>query len=89
MAITVTPTFQGRFVDIYGRFVRRVTLAIAGLSPAGANTVPHGLPQAPQETGLNAGTAGLWGETQLGDGTNLYITIGSGGHPSGWANVKY
>lgn len=89
MAITVTPTFFGRFKLIDGRFVRRAVLAISGLTAASANTVPHGLPSTPQTVDLEAGAAGLWGETQVWDGTNIYITVGTGGATSGWANVQY
>lgn len=88
MAITVTPTYLGRFKNIEERHPRRAVLAVAGLV-AGANVVPHGLPSVPQTVGLDAGAAGLWGVTQPADATNIYITVGAGGHTSGLINVTY
>ena len=88
MPISVTPAFLGRFKNIDERFPRRVVLTVSGLT-AGANVVPHGLPGVPQSVGLDAGAAGLWGVTQPADATNIYITVGAGGHTSGLINVTY
>ena len=57
-------------------------LTITGLSE-GANVVPHGLVFAPSQMHLRPGATGLWGETQLPDATNIYITVGVGGATSG------
>jgi hypothetical protein len=89
MAITVTPTYLGRTKLLDGRFIRRAVLTIAGLTAASANTVPHGLGVAPQKVDIEAGALGLWGETSAADATNIYITVGTGGATSGYANVEY
>ncbi|MGC2287391.1 MAG: hypothetical protein WA542_19220 [Candidatus Acidiferrum sp.] len=90
MSITVTPTYlPSKVQEIDGRFLQRTVLAVSGLTAGSANTVPHGLPRPPQTVDLNAGAAGKWGETQVADATNVYITVGSGGATSGWINVQY
>ena len=89
MAISVTPTYYGRVKDLDGRFPRRAQLAVTGLTAGAANSIPHGLPQAPQTVDLNPSALGLWGETQVADGTNIYVTVGTGGATSGWINVVY
>jgi hypothetical protein len=89
LSISVTPSYLGRLQQIDGPFPRRAVLTVTGLTAGAANTIPHGLPGIPKTVGLNAGTAGLWGETQPADATNIYVTVGSGGHPSGYINVTY
>ena len=89
MAITVVPSFLGRFKTLDGRFIKRAVLTITGLTAAAANTVPHGLPAVPQKVDVEAGANGLWGETSAADATNIYITVGTGGSTSGYANVEY
>jgi hypothetical protein len=89
MAITVVPTYLGRFKQLDGRFIRRAVLTITGLTAASANTVPHGLGVVPQSVDIEAGAAGLWGETSAPDATNIYITVGTAGATSGYANVSY
>lgn len=89
MAITATLTENpGRIEIIDGRFVRRGTLNVSGLS-TGANTIPHGLGTVPQKVSLNPGAAGLWGTTQPADATNVYVTVGTGGATAGWINVWF
>jgi len=61
---------------------RKNKLIVSGLSE-GANTVPHGLPFTPSMLRLRPGAAGLWGETQPPDDTNVYITVGTGGATGG------
>jgi len=89
MAIAVTPTYYDPDPDIRGTFVGFAKLAITGLTAASGNTVPHGLPRPPRAVLLVPGAAGLWGETQAADGTNIYITVGSGGATAGTAYALY
>ena len=84
--ITVTHTPQGRRVDMMlgGSYngPRYGLLTVEGLVE-GPNAIPYGLPFAPGSLSFRPGAAGLWGETQVPDATNLYITVGSGGATSG------
>lgn len=90
MSISVVPTYLPSRVQQWdGRFLNRARLAVSGLTAGSTNTIPHGLPRQPQKVDLNSGAAGLWGETQLADATNIYVTVGSGGATSGWLNVEY
>lgn len=66
-----------------------VPYAVTGLTAASANTVPHGLPRPPRAVLLVPGASGLWGETQAADGTNIYVTVGSGGATAGTAYIFY
>ena len=87
--IAVTPTYGYLAQSLEGEQVRRAKLAITGLTAGAANVVPHGLPVAPVSVSYDPGASGLWGETQAPDGTNLYITVGTGGATSGTAYVQY
>src|SRR5438094_6827598 len=94
IGVTVTGLFGFRTQD--GAYSRRAKLAITGLTAASANTVPHALKQAdgvtgaiPKSVSLVPGAAGLWGETQPADGTNIYITVGTAGATAGSAYVDY
>ena len=90
MPISVTTAYLGRHQAAdRGVGPRRAVLTVSGLTAAGANVIPHGLPGVPQTVGLNPGANGLWGETQPADATNIYVTIGTGGHTSGIINVNY
>jgi len=86
--ISVTPTYRYLAQTYQGVPIRQARLVIAGLV-TGANTVPHGLASTPISVSYDPGAAGLWGETQLPDKTNLYITVGTGGATSGTAYVQY
>ena len=88
MAITVTPSYRYLAQTYQGVPIRQAKLSIAGLA-AGANVVPHGLKVMPISVSYDPGAAGLWGETQAADKTNLYITVGTGGATSGTAYVQY
>ena len=90
MSISVTfNEVVGRTCQFDGRFLRRGTLNISGLTAGAANTVPHNLGVQPQVVKLNASALGLWGETQAADATNIYITVGTGGATSGYATVWF
>jgi len=82
MAIEVTNSGQGRNVEMASTERRFGKLTITGLSE-GANTVPHGLPFTPSRLSFRPGAGGLWGETSAPTGTNIYITVGSGGATAG------
>jgi len=87
-AITVTPNYRYLGQTYQGVPIRQAKLSIAGLA-AGANVVPHGLPMMPISVSYDPGAAGLWGETQPADQTNLYITVGAGGATSGTVYAQY
>ncbi len=87
--ISVTATYRYLAQTFQGVPIRQAQLAIAGLVAGGANVVPHGLPSTPISVSYSPGAAGLWGQTQTPDGTNLYITVGTGGATSGTAYVQY
>lgn len=90
MSISVTfNEVVGRTCQWDGRFLRRGTLNVSGLTAGAANTIPHNLGATPQTIKLNAGALGLWGETQPADGTNVYVTVGAGGATSGYITVWY
>lgn len=89
MPIAVTATKQGYRQNQDGANIRRASLAITGLTAGAANTIPHGLPATPMRLSLRPGAAGLWGETQAPDGTNIYITAGVGGATAGTVDVEY
>ena len=86
--ITVTPNYRYLAQTYQGVPIRQAKLAISGLA-IGANVVPHGLPVIPMSVSYDAGAAGLWGETQPADKTNLYITVGAAGATSGTAYIQY
>lgn len=88
MAISVTSTYQGMRQLQDGPFLRRAELSVTGLA-AGANTLPHGLPAAPQRVTYRPGAAGGWGETSAPDAANLYVTVGTGGATAGTIDVEY
>lgn len=83
MAIVVTPTSRGRRVDMSAGERRTGFLSITGLTAASANTIPHGLPFTPSRITYRPGAAGLWGETSVPDGTNIYVTVGTAGATAG------
>ena len=87
--ISVTPTYRYLAQTYQGVPIRQAQLAIAGLVAGGANVVPHGLPSTPISVSYSPGAAGLWGQTQAPDKTNLYITVGTGGATSGTAYIQY
>ena len=68
------------------------SLQITGLS-TGSNTIPHGLPVAPQMVKLRPSLPDMlmyeqdenqfWTETQPSDGTNFYLTVKSGAPTAG------
>jgi hypothetical protein len=87
--IAVTPTYRYVAQTLQGVPVRQAKLAITGLTAGSANVVPHGLPAVPISITYDPGASGLWGETQAPDGTNLYITVGTGGATTGTAYVQY
>jgi hypothetical protein len=86
--ITVIPTYCYLTQTMQGVPIRQAKLTITGLVP-GANVVPHGLPSVPISVLYDPGATGLWGETQPADGSNLYITVATGGATSGSAYVQY
>ena len=80
ISVTVHPrSLQG---TIGGYQFKLGSLTITGLAE-GANTIPHGLPFVPLQLHLRPGASGLWGETQVPDSTNIYITVGTGGATAG------
>ena len=87
IAVTVLNTKTVKLLD--GRFLNFAELEVTGLTAAAANTIPHGLPEVPISVGLVPGAAGLWGQTQVADATNIYVTVGTAGATSGWLNVVY
>lgn len=85
MSITVVSNEAPSRVQQWdGRFLRRTTLAVSGLTAGSANTIPHNLGTVPQTVKPNPGASGLWGVTQPADATNIYITVGGGGATSGF-----
>ncbi len=94
IGVTVTGLFGFRTQD--GAYIRRAKLAITGLTAAADNSVPHTLKQAdgvtaaiPLSVTLVPGSAGLWGEKQAADGTNIYIHVDTAGATAGTALVDY
>lgn len=83
MAIVATNLGIGRRVSMSADERRFGKLTITGLTAAGANTIPHGLPFIPSRLSLRPGALGLWGETSAPDATNIYITVGTGGATAG------
>jgi hypothetical protein len=63
-------------------------LPITGLG-AGANTIPHNLPNTPTIVTYKATSAVVFHETQAADATNLYITVDSGAGTTIEADVIY
>lgn len=88
MAIVVAVSNNRTRKDLDGTIRRAATLTITGLTAGQANTIPHTLPYKPTRCSLIPGANGLWGETQVPDGTNLYVTVGGGGSTSGRADVE-
>ncbi len=90
---TVTSTSRGRRVDMSAGERRSGTLTVSGLNVTAATgstatTVPHGLPFTPTRLSFRPGAAGLWGETQAPDATNIYITVGVAGATSGMVDYE-
>src|SRR5262249_39279478 len=81
MTVTNTPGPLQQSLDGVPR--RRGVLTIGGLTANSDNTVPHGLGFKPRFLGFRPGSAGLWGEIQSPDSTNLYLHVGNGGATSG------
>lgn len=85
--MTATYCYAAQTYD--GIPIRQAKLVISGLTAGAANTIPHGLPSQPVSVTYTPGANGLWGETQPGDSTNVYVTVGAGGATSGTALVHY
>ena len=88
MAITATPTYGGYVWEGNGSSLRIAKLAVAGLTAAANNTVPHGLPAAPKYYFYGAQPLG-WSEQAVPDATNIYIAVATAGATSGTVVVLY
>lgn len=65
--------------NIEGAIITRATLTINGLTPAAANTIPHGLGRTPYRVPNYQATSGIPGfQTAPPDSTNFYYTTGAG-----------
>ena len=89
MPINVSIESKECIQDPYQSLHREMNcLGITGLS-VGANTIRHGLGKKPIRLSLRPGAAGKWGETQLPDDVNLYITVGSGAATTGRIDTEH
>ena len=68
------------YPTIDGLFIGSNTIEVSGLIAGEANTIPHGLGYTPDKCSFRpANGNGQWGETQIPDATNIYLTIVAGG----------
>ncbi|MGH9468818.1 MAG: hypothetical protein ACRD1N_00580 [Terriglobia bacterium] len=79
MAITVTPSYEYLAQTLQGAYLRKAKLAVTGLAPNAANTIPHGLPAAPMNIFIEPTSSGGFHETQPADTTNIYISADGAG----------
>ncbi len=89
MSIAVATTSRGIYEFLTGVFLAKARLSITGLTATADNTVPHGLPRAPQAVSYRAQASGGYNETKAPDATNLYITVAGSGPTAIVADVEY
>lgn len=79
MAINVVPNYEYLSQTLNGAYIRKAKLAVTGLAPNAANTVPHGLPASPMSVLIEPASAGGFHEASPADATNIYITADGSG----------
>lgn len=79
MAISVVSSAGLTRQTIQGALLNRELLTVTGLTVSSANTVPHGLPRAPQTVIIVPTSAGGFHQTSAADATNIYVTADGAG----------